>query len=180
MSTPVNTPLTARSRRTARSRTRANRARRRARALWLLRGWSGLIAGLLAALALWLGPLAGARWIAAQATALGRHAAAAVTLWYQTAYDAVAWPAATGVAAVRATQAWIRLGYHGLAPTIHTSTWAFWMRNGVAWRYASLHSRSGAPVRVSLGCGGVNTQAPIHERRRRRLTGTAMPPQESA
>jgi len=34
--------------------------------------------------------------------------------------------------------------------------------------------------RVSLGCGGVGTQAPIHERRRCRLTGTARPPQGSA
>ncbi len=121
-----------------------------ARLLWVLHGWSGLIAGLLIALGLWLGPLAGARWIAAQATALYHHAAAAVTLWYQTAYDAVAWPAATGVAAVRATQAWVRHGYHGLVPTIHTSTWAFWMRHGAAWRYATLHSPSGAPVRAAL------------------------------
>ncbi len=74
-----------------------------ARVFWLLRGWAGLIAGLLAVLALWLGPLAGAQWSVTQATALYRHVVAAVTLWYQTAYDAVAWPAATGVAAVRAT-----------------------------------------------------------------------------
>ncbi len=128
-----------------------------ARVFWLLRGWAGLIAGLLAVLALWLGPLAGAQWSVTQATALYRHVAATVTLWYQTAYDAVAWPAATGVAAVRATQAWARHGYHGLAPTIHTSTWAFWMRHGAAWRYASLHSRSGAPVRaaIPLELGGV-------------------------
>ncbi len=52
-----------------------------ARALWLLRGWTGLIAGLLAVLALWLGPLAGARWIASQATTLSHHVAATVTLW---------------------------------------------------------------------------------------------------
>jgi len=121
-----------------------------ARALWLLRGWAGLIAGTLAVLALWLGPLAGARWIAGQATTLYRHAAAAVTLWYQTAYDAVAWPAATGLTALRATRAWARHGYHGLAPTIHTSTWAFWMRHGAAWRYTTLHSPSGAPVRAAL------------------------------
>jgi len=118
--------------------------------LWLLRGWSGLIAGLLIALALWLGPLAGARWIAVQATALYHHAAAAVTLWYQTAYDAVAWPAANGLTALRATQAWARHGYHGLAPSIHTSTWAFWMRHGAAWRYTTLHSPSGAPVRAAM------------------------------
>jgi len=121
-----------------------------ARLLWLLRGWAGLIAGLLVALGLWLGPLAGARWIASQATTLYRHAAAAVMLWYQTAYDAVAWPAANGLSALRATQAWAHHGYHGLAPTIHTSTWAFWMRHGAAWRYAALHSPSGAPVRAAL------------------------------
>jgi len=128
-----------------------------ARVCWLLRGWAGLLASLLAVLALWLGPLAGARWIVTQATALYRHAAAAVTLWYQTAYDAVAWPAATGVAALRATQAWAHHGLHGLAPTIHTSTWAFWMRHGAAWRYANLHSRAGAPVRaaIPLELGGV-------------------------
>jgi len=121
-----------------------------ARLLWLLRGWAGLIAGLLVTLGLWLGPLAGARWIAVQATALYHHAAAAVTLWYQTAYDAVAWPAANGLTALRATQAWARHGYHGLAPSIHTSTWAFWMRHGAAWRYATLRSPSGAPVRAAL------------------------------
>jgi len=129
------------------------------RALWLLRGWAGLLAGLLAVLALWLGPLAGARWIAAQATALGRHAAAAVTLWYQTAYDAVAWPAANGLAALRTTQAWAHHGYHGLAPTIRTTPWAFWMRHGAAWRYTNLHRPSGAPVRaaIPLELGGVLT-----------------------
>jgi len=121
-----------------------------ARALWLLRGWAGLIAGLLAALAIWLGPANGARWIAAQATALYRHAAAAVALWYQTAYDAVAWPAANGVTALRATQAWAHHGLHGLAPTIHTTPWAFWMRHGAAWRYATLHSPNGAPVRAAI------------------------------
>ena len=121
-----------------------------ARALWLLRGWAGLIAGLLVALALWLGPLAGARWIAVQATALSHHTAAAVTLWYQAAYDAVAWPAANGVAALRATQEWARHGLHGLAPTIHTTPWAYWMRHGAAWRYTTLHSPSGAPVRAAL------------------------------
>jgi len=128
-----------------------------ARLLWLLRGWSGLIAGALVALALGLGPAGGARWIATQATTLYRHVVAAVTLWYQTAYDAVAWPAATGVAAVRATQAWARHGYHGLVPTIHTSTWAFWMRHGAAWRYTTLRSRAGAPVRaaIPLELGGV-------------------------
>ncbi len=164
MSTPASPPITGRP--WARAGHLARRLPSRARAgivallriarhllarvFWLLRGWAGLIAGLLAVLALWLGPLAGARWIATQATALYRHVAAAVTLWYQTAYDAVAWPAATGVAALRATQAWARHGLHGLAPTIHTSTWAFWMRHGAAWRYASLHSRSGAPVRAAI------------------------------
>jgi len=128
-----------------------------ARVLWLLRGWAGLLAGTLAVLALWLGPLAGARWSVTHATALYRHVVATVTLWYQTAYDAVAWPAANGLTALRATQAWAHHGLHGLAPTIHTSTWAFWMRHGAAWRYASLHSRSGAPVRaaIPLELGGV-------------------------
>jgi len=164
MSTPASPPITgrpwARAGHLARrlpSRARAGivallRVARHllARVFWLLRGWAGLIAGLLAVLALWLGPLAGARWSVTQATALYHHVAASATLWYQTAYDAVAWPAATGVAAVRATQAWAHHGYHGLAPTIHTSTWAFWMRHGAAWRYASLHSRSGAPVRAAI------------------------------
>ncbi len=122
-----------------------------ARLLWLLRGWAGLLAGLLAALAIWLGPAAGARWIAATATALYHHATAAVTLWYQTAYDAVAWPAANGLTALHATQAWARHGLHGLAPTIRTTPWAFWMRHGAAWRYTTLHSSiSGAPVRAAL------------------------------
>jgi len=171
MSTPASPPSTtrpwARVGGTARRLTRLPRAFVRAlsltlrrlctRALWLLRGWSGLIAGLLAVLALWLGPLAGARWSVTQATALYRHGVAAVTLWYQTAYDAVAWPAANGLSALRATQAWARHGLHGLAPTIHTSTWAFWMRHGAAWRYATLHSPSGAPVRaaIPLELGGV-------------------------
>jgi len=171
MSTPASPPITGRP--WARAGQLARRLPSRARAgivallriarhllarvCWLLRGWAGLIAGLLAVLALWLGPLAGARWIVAQATALSHHVVAAVTLWYQTAYDAVAWPAATGVEAVRATRAWAHHGLHGLAPTIHTSTWAFWMRHGAAWRYASLHSRSGEPVRaaIPLELGGV-------------------------
>ncbi len=121
-----------------------------ARLLWLLRGWAGLLAGLLVALALWLGPLAGARWLAAQATTLSHHAATAVTLWYQTAYDAVAWPAATGLTALSATQAWARHGLHGLAPTIHTTPWAYWMRHGAAWRYAALQGRGGAAVRAAI------------------------------
>ncbi len=164
MSTPASPPITvrplARVGRAARRLARLARTRVRAlrhvvrrllvRALWLLRGWVGLIVGLLAVLALWLGPLAGARWIGGQATALSRHVVAAVTLWYQTAYDAVAWPAATGVAAVRATHAWAHHGLHGLVPTIHTSTWAFWMRHGAAWRYTNLHSRAGAPVRAAI------------------------------
>jgi type IV secretory pathway TraG/TraD family ATPase VirD4 len=169
MSTP-STPASARPPRAARSWARLGLAARRAphravtggralvralrrllaRALWLLRGWAGLLAGALAALAIWLGPAGGARWIAATATALDRHATATATLWSQTAYDAVAWPAANGVAAVRATQAWARHGFHGLAPTIHTTPWAFWMRHGAAWRYATLQSPSGAPVRAAI------------------------------
>ncbi len=161
MSTPASPPpLTARPwarasvavRRLARLPRALVRAIRRlfARVLWLLRGWAGLITGTLTVLALWLGPLAGARWIVAQATALYHHIVAAATLWYQTAYDAVAWPAVNGVLALRATQAWARHGLHGLAPTIHTTPWAFWMRHGAAWRYTTLHSRSGAPVRAAL------------------------------
>jgi len=164
MSTPASPPLTVRpwarvsvaARRLARLPRTFVRAlaltlrRLLVRMLWLLRGWAGFIAGLLAALAMWLGPAGGARWIAATATALDRHATATATLWSQTAYDAVAWPAATGVAAVRATQAWARHGFHGLAPTLHTSTWAFWMRHGAAWRYTNLHGRAGAPVRAAL------------------------------
>jgi len=164
MSTPVSPPLTVRpwarvsvaARRLARLPRTFVRAlaltlrRLLVRVLWLLRGWAGFIAGLLAALAMWLGPAAGARWIAATATVLYHQAAAAVTLWYQTAYDAVAWPAANGLTTLRATQAWARHGLHGLAPTIHTTPWAFWMRHGAAWRYATLHSPSGAPVRAAL------------------------------
>ena len=164
MSTPASPPLTTRpwTRGVAGARRLARlprammhallRAVRRllARALWLLRGWSGLIAGLLVALALWLGPLVGARWIVIQATALYRHVVAVVTLWYQTAYDAVAWPAANGLTALRATRVWARHGYHGFTPTIHSTPWAFWMRHGAAWRYATLHRPSGAPVRAVL------------------------------
>ncbi len=173
MSTPASPPLTTRpwtrgiagARRLARLPRAMMHAlwrvvrRLLARVLWLLRGWSGLIAGLLIALALWLGPLAGARWIVAQATALYEHATVAVTLWYQMAYDAVAWPAVNGTLALRATQAWARHGYHGLAPAIRTTPWAFWMRHGVAWRYATLHRPSGAPVRaaIPLELGGVLT-----------------------
>jgi len=171
MSTPASPPITARpwarvglvARRLARLSRALVRAllhavrRLLTRALWLLRGWVGLIAGLLVALALWLGPLAGARWIITQATALYGHAAGGMTLWYQTAYDAVAWPAANGLAGLRATQAWARHGYHGLAPTIHTTPWAFWMRHGAAWRYTNLYRPSGAPVRaaIPLELGGV-------------------------
>jgi len=171
MSTPASPPLTARTvaraAHAARRLARLPRALVRvllltsrrlcARALWLLRGWAGLIAGVLVALVIELGPAGGARWIGATATALSRYIIAAVTLWYQTAYDAVAWLAANGVTALRATQAWAHHGLHGLAPTIHTSTWAFWMRHGAAWRYTTLHSRSGAPVRaaIPLELGGV-------------------------
>ncbi len=163
-STPVSPPLTDRPwtriggavRRLARFSHARGRAlvfalrRLLARLLWLLRGWAGLLAGLLVALALWLGPLAGARWLAVQATTLSHHAAVAVTAWYQTAYDAVAWPAANGLTALGATQAWARHGLHGLAPTIHTTPWAYWMRHGAAWRYAALHSPGGAPVRAAI------------------------------
>ncbi len=99
MSTPASPPITGRP--WARAGHLARRLPSRARAgivvllrvarhllarmCWLLRGWAGLLAGTLAVLALWLGPLAGARWIVTQATALYRHGVAAVTLWYQTA-----------------------------------------------------------------------------------------------
>ncbi len=162
--TPASTPLTVRPRvRVGSAALRLARGARTllhalaltvrrllARVVWLLRGWAGLLAGLLVALALWLGPLAGARWSTTQATALSHHAAVAVTRWYQTTYDAVAWPAANGLTALRATQAWARHGLHGLAPTIHTTPWAYWMRHGAAWRYAALHSPSGAPVRAAI------------------------------
>jgi len=150
--TPASPPIA------ARARARAGVAARRLARLPRVLVRALLHAGCrLAVLALWLGPLAGARWSVTHATALYRHVVAAVTLWYQTAYDAVAWPAANGLTALRATQAWAHHGLHGLAPTIHTSTWAFWMRHGAAWRYASLHSRSGAPVRaaIPLELGGV-------------------------
>jgi len=164
MSTPASPPITVRPLARAGQFARRLPARARAgvvsllrlvrqiltRVLWLLRGWSGLIAGALVALALGLGPAGGTRWIGTQATALSRHVAAAVTLWYQTAYDAVAWPAANGLSALRGVQSWARHGYHGLAPTIHTSTWAFWMRHGAAWRYTNLHRRAGAPVRAAI------------------------------
>jgi len=163
-STPASTPLTvrpwvrvggaalrlARGARTLLHALALTARRLLIRLLWLLRGWTGLLTGTLVALALWLGPLAGARWLAAQATALSQHIAAAVTGWYQTAYDAVAWPAANGLTALHATQAWARHGLHGLAPTIHTTPWAYWMRHGAAWRYAALHSPSGAPVRAAI------------------------------
>ncbi len=172
MSTPASPPIVASPRARAGAARRLARGARAlgrsllltlrrllARALWLLRGWAGLLAGLFVALALWLGPLAGARWIAAQATALYRHVAAAAVLAYQTAYDAMAWPAANGLAALRTTQAWAHHGYHGLAPTIRTIPWAFWMRHGAAWRYTTLHSPAGASVRAALPVelGGVLT-----------------------
>ncbi len=163
-STPADTPLVARplarAGDAARHLARLSRALVRtlaltlrrlfARLLWLLRGWAGLLAGALVALALWLGPLAGARWIAVQATTLSHHAAVALTAWYQTAYDAVAWPAANGLTALGATQAWAHHGLHGLAPTVRGISWAHWMRHGAAWRYAALHSPSGAPVRAAI------------------------------
>lgn len=120
------------------------------RALWLLRGWAGLIAGALAALAIWLKPAGGARWIVDRATTLSHHVAAAAVLVYQTAYDAVAWPAVNGVLAVRETRAWAHHGYHGFAPTIHGVPWWYWMRHGAAWCYATLHGPGGAPVRAAL------------------------------
>jgi len=163
-STPASPPLTtrplARIGHAARRLTRLPRALGRtlaltlrrllARLLWLLHGWAGLLAGALVALALWLGPFAGARRIAVLAAALSHHAAAALTTWYQTAYDAVAWPAANGLAALRAVQAWAHHGLHGLAPTVHGIPWTVWMRHGAAWRYLALQGRGGAPVRAAL------------------------------
>jgi len=163
-STPASPPLTtrplARIGHAARRLTRLPRALGRtlaltlrrllARLLWLLHGWAGLLAGALVALALWLGPFAGARRIAVLAAALSHHAAAALTTWYQTAYDAVAWPAANGLAALRAVQAWAHHGLHGLAPTVHGIPWTVWMRHGAAWRYLVLQGRGGAPVRAAL------------------------------
>jgi type IV secretory pathway TraG/TraD family ATPase VirD4 len=125
-----------------------------ARALWLLRGWAGLIVGLLVAVA--LGPYNGWRWVATQATAAYWHVAAIVMLTYHTAYAAVAWPAADGLQALHDLRAW---HYRGLVPTFHLTPWAFWMRNGGAWRYAMLQRPSAAAVRALLplevGGGGV-------------------------
>ena len=125
-----------------------------ARALCLLRGWAGLIVGLLVAVA--LGPYNGWRWIAVQATAAYWHVAAIVMLTYQTAYAAVAWPAADGLQALHDLRAW---HYKGPAPTFHLTPWTFWMRNGGAWRYAMLQRPSAASVRalmpLELGGGGV-------------------------
>jgi len=124
------------------------------RALWLLRGWAGLLVGLFVAVA--LGPLGGWRWIAAQATAAYWHVAAAVTLAYQTAYAAVAWPAADGLQALHDLRAW---HYKGPVPTFHLASWGFWMRNGGAWRYAMLQRPRAASVRalmpLELGGSGV-------------------------
>ncbi len=125
-----------------------------ARALWLLRGWAGLIAGLLVAVA--LGPYNRWRWIAAQATVAYWHVAAAVTLAYQTAYAAVAWPAADGLQALHDLRAW---HYKGPVPTFHLASWGFWMRNGGAWRYAMLQRPRAASVRalmpLEMGGSGV-------------------------
>ncbi len=118
-----------------------------ARTLWLLRGWAGLIAGALAALAIWLGPAAGARWIATGATALYGHVAAALTRAYQTAYDAAALPVAAALSYAHALGHWDHYLSH--VPRLELS-WHFWMRHGAAWRYAQLHSPSGAPVRAAL------------------------------
>jgi len=124
------------------------------RALWLLRGWAGLLASLFVAVA--LGPLGGWRWIAAQATAAYWHVAAAVTLAYQTADAAVAWPAADGLQALHDLRAW---HYKGPVPTFHLASWGFWMRNGGAWRYAMLQRPRAASVRalmpLELGGSGV-------------------------
>ncbi len=120
----------------------------------VLRGRAGRLAALLVALALslaaWLGPVGGASLLAAEAAALYRHVVAAVTLWYQTAYDAVAWPAANGLAALRGVQSWARHGLHGLVPTVHGIPWTVWMRHGAAWRYAALQGRGGAAVRAAI------------------------------
>ena len=125
-----------------------------ARALWLLRGWAGLIAGLLVAVA--LGPYNRWRWIAAQATVAYWHVAAAVTLAYQTAYAAVARPAADGLQALHDLRAW---HYKGPVPTFHLASWGFWMRNGGAWRYAMLQRPRAASVRalmpLEMGGSGV-------------------------
>ncbi len=110
----------------------------------------GGIVALLLALALGRGLLVGARGVVGGATALVHHATATVTLWYQTAYDAVAWPAANGLAALHAVQVWGRHGLHGLAPPLHGLPWALWMRHGAAWRYAALHRPAGAAVRAAL------------------------------
>ncbi len=116
--------------------------------LWLLRGWAGLIAGALVALAIWLGPAGGARWIAAQATTLYWHVAAALTRAYQTAYDAAALPAAAALSYAHALGHWDHyLSHFPHAPTL---SWHFWMRHGAAWRYAQLQRPGAAAVRALL------------------------------
>lgn len=102
---------------------------------------------------------AGALVIAvALAVALGpaggyRIAVATATTGYETAYDAVAWPAVNGVLVVRelhATRAQGGLGQLVVhARPLHLSgvTWGYWMRHGAAWRYALLQRPDGAAVR---------------------------------
>ena len=118
-----------------------------ARTLWLLRGWAGLIAGALAALAIWLGPAAGARWIATGATALYGRVAAALTLAYQTAYAAVALPAAAALSYAHALGHWDHYLSHFPRPAL---SWHFWMRHGASWRYAQLQRPGAVAVRALL------------------------------
>ncbi len=118
-----------------------------ARTLWLLRGWAGLIVGLFAALVIWLGPARGARWIAAQATVLYWHVAATLTLAQQTAYDAVALPAAAILSYAHALGHWDHYLSHFPRPAL---SWRFWMRHGAAWRYAQLQRPGAVAVRALL------------------------------
>ena len=118
-----------------------------ARLLWLLRGWAGLIAGALVALAIWLGPAAGARWITTQATVLYGHVAAVLTLAYQTAYDAAALPVTAALSYTHALGHWDHYLSHFPRPAL---SWHFWMRHGAAWRYAQLQRPGAAAVRALL------------------------------
>jgi len=118
-----------------------------ARALWLLRGWAGLIVGALVALAVWLEPAGGVRWITAQATALYGHSAAALTRAYQTAYDAAALPATAALSYAHALGHWDHYLSHFPRPSL---PWHFWMRHGAAWRYAQLQRPGAATVRALL------------------------------
>lgn len=105
----------------------------------------GLLLALLLALGAWIGPDGGYNWV----TQTGRGA-------YQAAYVTAAWPLDNGVVLAGTLR---RLGHQvgaGAAvtrwpdPRLISISWSYWLRHGVAWRYAMLHERAGAPVRALL------------------------------